>query len=110
MAIAQQAKQSVNSATDKLEPAATRVRGEISDSFNMLATAAITLFITIFVVGMIGDTMETGEDHLFGSEFDQVVDITGDAFLLAGVALIVVVASVILWLVRGFGGNGGRRV
>ena len=85
------------------------IRASIASGFRMLAIAAVTLFVTVFVVGMIADVMP--DDGAFANESEDIEGMTGDAFVLGGVALIIVVASIILSLVGGFGGGrGGGRV
>ena len=84
----------------------TVVHAAISDIFNMLGTAAVTLFVVLFVLGMIVDTMDFEEDNAIANESENIEGTTADALALGAVMLIVLVAAGILWLVRGFGGNG----
>ena len=88
----------------------TVIRAGISEAFNALAVAAVTLFVCIFVVSMITDSISLEEGDPFYESMGTVETTTGDAFTLAAVALIVLVASIILWLVRGFGGGDMSRM
>ncbi|MFW5905840.1 MAG: hypothetical protein ACOCUO_03255 [archaeon] len=86
----------------------TKVHALAAGAFNTLAVAAVTLMVVVFVVGMIEDSMQLSDDNEFANASDTVVSTTGDAFNLAAVALIVLVASVILYYVGNFGGGGSR--
>ena len=86
----------------------TRVRAGISDVFNVLATAAVTIFVAIFVVSIIGDALDVEEGGFLYEEMESIEGYIGDAFMLGAVGLIILVASVILWLIGGFGENGRR--
>ena len=86
------------------------VTASAAGAFNTLAVAAVTLIVVVFVVGQIDDAMSMDEEAEFYESYETVIGTTGSAFDLAAVALIVLVASVILWYVSGFGGNGGDRL
>lgn len=85
----------------------SRAVAAISGAFNTLAVAAITLMVVVFVVGMIADSMTMDSESEFYESFNTITETTGDALNLAAVALIVLVASLILFLVAGFGNRGG---
>ncbi len=91
-----------------VESQPTIIHSFAAGAFNTLAVAAVTLMVVIFVVGMIDQSMSMDEESEFYGSYETVVGTTGDAFNLAAVALIVLVASVILWYVSNFGGNGNR--
>jgi len=86
----------------------TIVHAAAAQAFNTLAVAAVTLMVVVFVVGMIDESMSIDSESEFYESYETVIGTTGDAFNLAAVALIVLVASVILWYVSNFGGNGNR--
>lgn len=108
--------QGAQTAEAVVEPKAEALRGEdpgvvrnaIADGFQALAVAAVTLAVTLFVTGMVFDTMPS--NGAFSNESTEVENMTGDAFVLGGVALIIMVAGIILWLVGGFGQRGGGRI
>ncbi|MFW5905839.1 MAG: hypothetical protein ACOCUO_03250 [archaeon] len=86
----------------------TRVHAFAAGAFNTLAVAAVTLMVVVFVIGMIDESMDMDSESEFHSSYETVTGTTGDALNLAAVALIVLVASVILYYVGNFGGNGRR--
>lgn len=82
----------------------------IEQTFTRMVSAAVTLIIGIYVFAQISNTMPTPENAELANATNTVESTTGDAFTLGAVAIIVLVASVILGLVGGFGGRGrGRR-
>lgn len=84
----------------------TVVHAGIQDLFGILAASAVMLLVTMFVVNIIGDAIDVGNDSFLGEEITQIEGYIGDAFIIGAVALIVLGASVILFLISGFGGNG----
>jgi len=86
----------------------TIVHAAAAGAFNTLAVAAVTLIVVVFVVGQIDESMSMDSESEFYESYETVISTTGSAFDLAAVALIVLVASVILWYVSGFGSNGNR--
>ena len=84
------------------------IHAAAAGAFQTLAVAGVTLMVVVFVVMMIDESIEVDSESEFGSSYDTITSTLGDAFNLAAVALIVLVASVILWYVSGFGDNGDR--
>jgi len=88
----------------------SQVYAAIEGTFTRMVSAAVTLIVGIYVFAQIGNTMPAPENPELANASDTVMSTTGNAFTLGAVAIIVLVASVILGLVGGFGGRGrGRR-
>jgi len=84
------------------------------DSVNTLIFVGATLFIGIFVLSQIGESMpQDGSGNvdlpLFNDAFDQAQNVLASAFELGAILPIVVVAAGLLFYVRRFNGTGGRR-
>lgn len=84
------------------------------DSVNTLIFVGATLFIGIFVISQIGESMpQDGNGNvdlpLFNDAFDQAQNVLASAFELGAILPIVVVAAGLLFYVRRFNGTGGRR-
>jgi len=87
----------------------TQVRASIEGTFTRMVSAAVTLIVGIFVFAEISNSMPTPDNNQLANATDTVESTTGNAFTLGAVAIIVLVASVILALVSGFGNGMGRR-
>jgi hypothetical protein len=84
------------------------------DSVNTLIFVGATLFIGIFVLSQIGESMpQDGSGNvdlpLFNDAFDQAQNVLASAFELGAILPIVVVAAGLLFYVRRFNNAGGRR-
>ena len=84
------------------------------DSVNTLIFVGATLFIGIFVLSQIGESMpQDGSGNvdlpLFNDAFDQAQNVLTSAFELGAILPIVVVAAGLLFYVRRFNNAGGRR-
>jgi hypothetical protein len=84
------------------------------DSVSTLIFVGATLFIGIFVLSQIGESMpQDGSGNvdlpLFNDAFDQAQNVLASAFELGAILPIVVVAAGLLFYVRRFNGTGGRR-
>jgi hypothetical protein len=83
-------------------------------SVNSLVVIGASLFIGIFVLSQIGESMpQDGSGNvdlpLFNDAFDQAQNVLASAFELGAILPIVVVAAGLLFYVRRFNGTGGRR-
>ncbi|RYJ15016.1 hypothetical protein ELS19_14365 [Halogeometricum borinquense] len=88
----------------------SQVYAAIEATFTRMVSAAVTLIVGIYVFAQISSTMPTPSNPELANSTNTVKSTTGNAFTLGSVAIIVLVASVILGLVGGFGGRGrGRR-
>jgi len=83
-------------------------RGSIQ-AVNSLVVIGTSLFIGIFVLGMIADSMPLEDGMMFDDAIDSVEGILESSFELAAILPIVVIAGALLYYVRGFGQNGARR-
>lgn len=81
----------------------------IEGTFTRMVSAAVTLIIGIYVFAQISGTMPKPDNAQLANATSTVKSTTGSAFTLGAVAIIVLVASVILGLVGGFGGRGRSR-
>ncbi|GAA0304008.1 hypothetical protein [Halarchaeum salinum] len=81
----------------------------IEGTFTRIVSASVTLIIGIYIFAQISSTMPTPENNQLANATSTVTSTTGSAFTLGAVAVIVLVASVILGLVGGFGGRGRAR-
>jgi hypothetical protein len=72
-----------------------------SMTFNNMIRASVTLGVGVLIVGEIFNSLPTPDGALSNAS-DTVESTTGDAFELAPVVLIVIVAGLILGAVRGF--------
>lgn len=75
----------------------------------VIATAATTLLIGIFIFDQIADVMPTPEQNGLANATNTVITTSGNAFTLGGVAIIVLVATVMLFLIGGGFGGGGNQ-
>jgi hypothetical protein len=84
-----------------LDPDETREvqSGQMIGQFNMMIQVAVTLAVGVLIVGQIFNSLPAVEGPL-GNASDQVQDLTGTAFELAPVVLIVVVAALVISVVR----------
>lgn len=89
----------------------SRARAAIEETFLRVVSAAVTLIVGIFVFAQISSTMPQPDNSELSNATNTVESTTGDAFILGAVAVIVLVASLILALIGGFGrqGNGQAR-
>ncbi|QIB75724.1 hypothetical protein GL213_14440 [Halogeometricum borinquense] len=88
----------------------SQVYAAIEATFTRMVSASVTLIVGIYVFAQISSTMPTPSNPELANATSTVKGTTGNAFTLGAVAVIVLVASVILGLVGGFGGRGrGRR-
>ena len=88
----------------------SQVYAAIEGTFTKVVSGAVTLLVGIYIFAQISNTMPTPENPELANSTETVVSTTGSAFTLGATAIIVMVASVILGLVGGFGGRrGGRR-
>ena len=81
----------------------------IEGTFTRMVSAAVTLIIGIYIFAEISDTMPTPDNSELANASDTVQSTTGSAFTLGAVAIIVLVASVILGLIGGFGAQRRSR-
>jgi len=72
-----------------------------SMTFNNMIRASVTLAVGVLIVGEIFTALPTPSGPLANAS-DTVESTTGDAFELAPVVLIVIVAGLVLGAVRGF--------
>ena len=91
--------------------AVTDTRGQAGASIvNSLVVIGTALFIGIFVLGMIADSMPLDdEEMMFYGAIESVEGILESSFELAAILPIVIIAGGLLYYVRGFGQNGERR-
>jgi hypothetical protein len=84
-----------------LDPDETREveSGQMIGQFNMMIQVAVTLAVGVLIVGQIFNSLPTVEGPL-GNASEQVQSLTGTAFELAPVVLIVVVAALVISVVR----------
>jgi len=87
----------------------SQVYAAIERTFTKVVSASVTLIVGIYVFAQISNTMPTPENESLANATSTVKSTTGQAFTLGAVAVIVLVASVILGLVGGFGGRRGAR-
>lgn len=87
----------------------TQVTAAISGTFTGVVSGAVTLIIGIYVFATISSTMPTPSNPAMANASETVKATTGQAFTLAAVAIIVMVAALILALISGFGRGGGGR-
>jgi hypothetical protein len=87
----------------------SQVYAAIEGTFTKVVSASVTLIVGIYVFAQISNTMPTPENESLANATSTVKSTTGQAFTLGAVAVIVLVASVILGLVGGFGGRRGAR-
>jgi hypothetical protein len=73
--------------------------GQMINQFNMMIQVAVTLAVGVLIVGQIFNALPTVSGPL-GNASDQVQSLTGTAFELAPVVLIVVVAALVIGVVR----------
>ena len=80
-----------------------------ADAVNSLVVIGATLFIGVFVLASIGDSMP--QDHMFNSSMQSVENVLGSSIELAAILPIVIIAAGLLFYVRRFsgGGSGGER-
>jgi len=84
-----------------LDPDETREvqSGQMIQQFNMMIQVAVTLAVGVLIVGQIFNALPSVSGPL-GNASDQVQSLTGTAFELAPVVLIVVVAALVISVVR----------
>lgn len=87
----------------------SKVYAAIEGTFTRMVSASVTLIVGIYVFAQISSTMPTPSNNELANATSTVKATTGNAFTLGAVAIIVLVASVILGLVGGFGGRGRGR-
>ena len=89
--------------------AITDTRANIG-AINQLVVIGTSLFIGIFVLGMIGESMPLdNESMMFYGAVESVEGILESSFELAAILPIVLIAGALLYYVRGFGQNGRRQ-
>lgn len=74
--------------------------GQMGGRFVMMIQAAVTLAVGVLVVGSIFNALPAADGPMANAS-DQVERLTGTAFELAPIVLIVIVASLVLRIVRG---------
>jgi len=74
--------------------------GQMTGRFTMMIRVAVTLAVGVLIVGQIFNALPAVDGPL-GNASDQVESLTGTAFELAPIILIVVVASLVIQIVRG---------
>lgn len=88
---------------------AVRVPAGIAERLNGIVTGATALIVGIYVFGRINATMPEPATPELANATDTVVATTSDGFVLGGVALIVLVASIMISLLTTALGGGGLR-
>ena len=76
-------------------------------TFNMIVASAVTLIVGVLIYNNVFDSLPDTTGAINGSEVSATIE---SAFLLAPVALIVIVAALVLAQIGGLsrrGGNGG---
>ena len=76
-------------------------------SVNSLVVIGASLFIGIFVLASIGDAVPSA--GMFSDAMNQTENVLGSSVELAAILPIVIIAAGLLFWVRRFNGNGGRR-
>ena len=101
----------VEKALESHSKAVTDTRGQAGASIvNSLVVIGTALFIGIFVLGMIADSMPLDdEEMMFYGAVESVEGILESSFELAAILPIVLIAGALLYYVRGFGSNGRRQ-
>jgi hypothetical protein len=93
----------IGRAARDLDPDETATRevqsGQMTSQFTMMIQLAVTLAIGVLIVGQIFNALPTVDGPL-GNASDQVQSLTGQAFELAPVILIVLVATLLIGVVR----------
>jgi len=88
----------------------SKIYAAIEATFTRMVSAAVTLIVGIYVFAQISSTMPTPENSELAQATNTTTATTGNAFTLGAVAILVMVASVILGLIGGFGRTSrGRR-
>jgi len=78
----------------------TLKHGQMSSRFTMMVQAAVTLAVGVLIVGSIFGALPT-VDGPMSDAANQTEQLTGTAFELAPIVLIVIVAALVLRIVRG---------
>jgi hypothetical protein len=84
---------------DQDEATRTLRSGQMTSQFTMMIQVAVTLAVGVLIVGQIFDALPSTTGPLSNAS-DQVESLTGTAFELAPVVLIVVVAALVISVVR----------
>lgn len=88
---------------EKLDEAGRTIKhGQMSSRFTMMVQAAVTLAVGVLIVGSIFDALPA-VDGPMSQAANQTEQLTGTAFELAPIVLIVIVAALVLRIVRGLG-------
>jgi len=72
--------------------------GQMTNQFTMMVQVAVTLAVGVLVVGSVFSSLPS--DGTLGNASTRVEELTGQAFELAPIVLIVIVASLIIGVVR----------
>lgn len=74
--------------------------GQMTSRFTLMVQAAVTLAVGVLIVGSIFDALPSVDGPMANASI-QVQQLTGTAFELAPIVLIVIVAALVLSIVRG---------
>lgn len=75
----------------------------VQGTLSQVSTAAVAIVVMLYIVGEILESIPAALTDQLAATQDTVLSTFASTMELAGVALIIMVAGMILWVVRGFG-------